>query len=367
MTMVITSDSPITLKKPKLWKAQSLGHRSRLCAGKLGSRGGIPRNFLFVRTVKRFTNPYQSAGVLIPKLRIRGSQKFTIPLIVVSSVVVLSACGSAGTPSLSADLQVAKATAGPSPLATSGDCAPSQLTTRDAGHLNVAYSHPVAPYLIDRSPAAPVGFDVAVVNAIAGGLGFEPDQVIWDKVAIKQLTSPTRQDLDLSVGRIDVNTHSDGVEMTIPYFRESQVLLARPDSSMAKVRNESELFGTKIGVVKGSSSDEYVKNVLGLPSTAYVSSNVLKAAIRDYHVNGIIVPIADVVKTMATFTGELVVVGQFPAAKQAVTYALAMPTGDPLMTCVNKVIVELENSGQLGNLQANWFTSGVNRIISVKE
>lgn len=252
-------------------------------------------------------------------------------------------------------------------MATAGDCAPAQLTTREAGRLNVAYSHPVAPFFVDRSPSAPVGFDVAVVNAIASGLGIDSDQVRWNKVAIKQLTAPTRQDLDFSVGRIDVNSTTEGVALTSPYFKELQVLLARPDSSMAKVRSKSDLIGTKLGVVKGSSSDGYVKNTLALPSTAYASSNDLKAAMRDHHVNGIIVPIGDVAKTMATFTGALVVVGQFPASKGAATFALAIPTANPLITCVNTVLAELQESGQLANLQANWFTSGVNRTISVKE
>jgi|GEM_PF-3514642 len=293
--------------------------------------------------------------------------KFTIPLIAVSSVLLFSACGSASAPSLDAQQQVAKAVAGPSPLATTGDCAPGQLTTRNSGQLNVAYSHPMAPYLIERTPAAPVGFDVAVVNAIANGLGIESTKVLWNKVAIKQLTAPTRQDLDLSVGRIDVKSSTEGVVLTLPYFKETQVLLARPDSSLAKVRKTSELIGAKLGVVKGTSSDEYVQNILGLPSTAYVSNNVLKSAMRDYYVNGMVVPVADVAKTIETFTGALVVVGQFPAAKSAVTYALAMPTSDPLLDCVNNVLVDLVKSGKLANLQANWFTSGVNRTISAKE
>ncbi|MTB27370.1 MAG: transporter substrate-binding domain-containing protein [Actinobacteria bacterium] len=293
--------------------------------------------------------------------------KFTGPLIVAISTLSLSACGTPNASSINTDLQVATAITGPSPVATSGECSPARLTTRDAGRLNVAYSHPLAPFFVDRSPSAPVGFDVAVVNAIASGLGMDSNQVLWNKVAIKQLTAPTRQDLDLSVGRIDVNSKTDGVTLTTPYFREQQVLLARPNSSMAKVRSAPDLIGTKLGVVKGSSSDLYVKNTLVLPSTAYASSNDLKSAMRDHHVNGMIVPITDVAKTMATFTGALVVAGQFPASKDAATFALAIPTANPLITCVNNVLAGLKASGQLANLQSNWFTSGVNRTISVKE
>jgi len=282
-----------------------------------------------------------------------------------SVVLLLEGCGSSAqvnaTPEATATAETSAA------LFTTGDCAPANLTTRDAGHLNVGYSRAQAPYFVDRTPADPVGFEVAVVNAIARGLGFDSNQVQWKRVAPTQLASPTRQDLDFGIGRIPSSTVAAGVLQSVPYLKDQQVLLARPDSALAKVTTAGALRGTKLGVVKGSSSDEYVSDVLSLESTAYPSNNVLKTAMRDYYINGMIVPLDQVMQILSTFNGELMVVGQFPASSRGSNYVLTMIPGDPLITCVNAVLENMDKTGQLANLQANWFTTGVNRTISVKE
>ena len=282
-----------------------------------------------------------------------------------SAALFLAGCGStAQTPANPKVTTTAKSSGA---LFTTGDCAPVNLTTRDAGHLNVGYSRPQAPYFVDRAPGEPVGFEVAVVNAIARALGFESNQVLWKKVAPTQLTSPTRQDLDFGIGRIPSSTVAAGVLQSEPYLKEQQVLLARPDSALAKVTTAGALRGTKLGVVKGSSSDDYVTDVLGLESTAYPSNNVLKSAMRDYYINGMVVPVDQVMQVLSTFNGELVVVGLFPATSRGSSYVLTMIPGDPLITCVNAVLENMDKTGQLANLQANWFTTGVNRTISAKE
>ena len=282
-----------------------------------------------------------------------------------STALLLEGCGSTAQTVDNTEVSATTETSGA--LFTTGDCAPVNLTTRDSGQLNVGYSRAQAPYFVDRTPADPVGFEVAVVNAIARSLGFESNQVRWEKVTTKQLSSPTRQDLDFGIGRIPSSTVAAGVLQSEPYLKDQQVLLARPDSSLAKVTSSRELRGTKLGVVKGSSSDEYVTDVLGLGSTAYPSNNVLKTAMRDYYINGMIVPLDQVMQVLNTFNGELVVVGHFPATSRGPNYVLTMIAGDPLITCVNAVLENMDKTGQLANLQANWFTTGVNRTISVKE
>ena len=284
--------------------------------------------------------------------------------VLVGATLALQACGTQNELPVAAASQTAGAVDGA--LFATGDCAPANLTTRDAGHLNVGYAKPKAPYFVDRTPADPVGFEVAVVYAIARGLGFDSNQVQWKKVAPAQLVSPTRQDLDFGIGQVAASLVSSGIQQSSSYFKERQVLLARPDTSLAKVTNASAHKDSKLGVVKGSSSERYVTDVLKLESTAYPSNNIVKAAMRDYYINGMVVPLDQVMQVLSTFNGELVVVGQFPSASMAPSYVLTMVPGDPLMTCVNLVLENMVNTGQLANLQANWFTTGVNRTISVK-
>ena len=286
-------------------------------------------------------------------------------IVFVGATFVLQACAS--QEHIAAPVVTATIDATDGALFTTGNCAPANLTTRDAGHLNIGYAQPKPLYFVDRSPGDPVGFEVAVVNAIARGLGFDSNQVHWKKVARAQLVTPTRQDLDFGIGLVAAFEVSSGVLQSSPYLKEQQVLLARPGTSLAKVANATALQGSKLGVVKDSSSDTFVTKVLKLESTAYPSNNVLKAAMRDHYINGMVVSLDQVMPVLSTFNGELVVVGLFDPAQSAPNYVITMIPGDPLITCVNLVLENMVKTGQLANLQANWFTTGVNRTISAKE
>ncbi len=286
-------------------------------------------------------------------------------VMLIGVLITLEGCGSGAQDPVTPEVTVASETTGA--LYATGDCAPVNLTTRDAGHLNVGYSRAQAPYFVDRTPADPVGFEVAVVNEIARELGFDSNQVEWKKVVPTQLTAPTREDLDFGIGRIESSSVADGVIQSESYLKQQEVLIARPGSPLVKVKNATALRGTKLGVVKGSSSDQYVTELLGLESTAYPSSDALKAAMRDHYINGMVVPLDQVMQVLSTFNGELVVVGQFPAVPRSSKYVLTMIPGDPLITCVNGVLENMIKTGQLANLQAHWFMTGVNRTISLKD
>ncbi|MDD2817903.1 MAG: transporter substrate-binding domain-containing protein [Candidatus Nanopelagicales bacterium] len=282
----------------------------------------------------------------------------------IGSALVLEACSAQEQVAIPAITASSDAIEGA--LFATGDCAPANLTTRDAGHLNVGYAQPKPLYFIDRSPADPVGFEVAVVNAIARALGFDSNQVQWKKVSSAQLVTPTRQDLDFGIGQVASSEVSAGILQSLPYLKEQHVLLARPNTSLANVTSAAALQGSNLGVVKGSSSDTYVADVLKLESLAYPSNNILKSAMRDHHINGMVVPLDQVMPVLSTFNGELVVVGLFDPARSAPKYVLTMIPGDPLITCVNLVLENMMQTGQLANLQANWFTTGVNRTLSTK-
>jgi len=243
-----------------------------------------------------------------------------------------------------------------------GECANENLTTRTSGHLTVAHSRARAPFFVDRAPADLVGFEVDLINDVASGLGFTRSQISWQSVATRQLTSPTTSEFDVAIAQLAADETKTSVTFTDPYFVQTQVLIDRPDSVLNKVTRVAELKGALLGVVKGSSSEAYVTDVLGLESLAYPSTNVLKAALRDHHVNGIVVPDDEVNMILDTFNGDLNVVGQFPPDRRAATFRLAMPVGDPLVACVDQVLARMSSAGVLDALRAKWFADGVERI-----
>ncbi|MDD2858234.1 MAG: transporter substrate-binding domain-containing protein [Candidatus Nanopelagicales bacterium] len=255
-------------------------------------------------------------------------------------------------------------TAGPSPIATIGNCANENLTTRTAGQLTVAHSRATAPYFTDRTPADPVGFEVDVIDAIAAGLGFARTQIAWQSTLTRELTAPTTARFDLGIAQLEQDRSKTLVDFSDPYLVQTQVLIGRPDSLVNKVTDAAELSDASIGVLKGSSSDEYVTRVLGLDPVAYLTTDALKAALRDRHVSGIIVADDMVNLVLTTFTGDLTVVGQFPPAPDAATLHLSLPAGDPLRSCVDEVLARMSADGTLDELRAKWFAEGVDRIIT---
>ena len=243
-----------------------------------------------------------------------------------------------------------------------GECSFANLTTLDSGHLAVAHAKPKPPYYTQRRLNGPIGFDVDVANALGEGLGFDPSQLGWSQLD-RVFDREGHPNFDVAIAQLQKQKFSPSLEFSVPYFTETQVLLALPDTPITKVKSTSELVRSTLGVVLGSTSPAYVKDELGLDPTVYLSNAVLKAAIRDHHIAGMVVPAEEVPSILATSSEPLVVVGQFPPASNALTYHVALPIGDPLIACVDAVLVKMNKSGQLAALRAKWFTEGVNRTI----
>ncbi|MDO8732240.1 MAG: transporter substrate-binding domain-containing protein [Actinomycetota bacterium] len=302
-------------------------------------------------------SPYRAVAINICRAASSRSTGMRLSFLTLMLGLGLAACGST---------QVAELT--PTAIAASGlapgigSCSFSNLTTLDAAHLAIAHALPKPPYYTPRALRGPVGFDVDVADQIAVGLGFQVNQIAWRQLG-RVFDRHGRPNFDIAVAQLEKQRSSQALIYSEPYFTETQVLLALPDTPITKVKSSSELAGSSLGVVLGSSSQAYVPRELGIDPTVYLTNNVLKTAIRDHHITGMVVPVEEVPSFLATSSEPLVVVGQFPPAKKALTYRVALPAGDPLLTCVDEVLAKMTKSGQLDDLRARWFADGVNRTI----
>ena len=254
----------------------------------------------------------------------------------------------------------AVAATGPAPGI--GDCSFANLTTLDSGQLALAHAKPKSPYFKERGLGGPVGYDVDVANAVGEGLGFQESQLMWRQLG-RVFDKSGHPNFDMAMAQLQRQRNSPSLDFSLPYFTETQALLALPDTPITKVKSSSELVQMSLGVVLGTTSQAYAKEELGLDPTVYLSNAVIKAAMRDHYIAGMIVPVEQVPGIMATSSEPLVVVGQFAPADDAKTYRVAVPIGDPLVTCVDAVLAKMNKQGQLDSLRAKWFADGVMRII----
>ncbi len=303
-------------------------------------------------------SPCRVAAINIRRATSSRSTGMRLSVLTLALMLGLAACSSPQAAELTP-------TAAASPGLTPGisPCSISNLTTLDAAHLAVAHALPRSPFFTPRTLRGPVGFDVDVANQVALGLGFQVNQIVWSQLG-RVLDRNGRPNFDVAIAQLEEHS-SQSLDFSEPYFTETQALLALPDTPITKVKSTSELADSTLGVVLGSTSQNYVTRDLGLDPTVYLTNNVLKTAIRDHHITGMVVPVEEVPSFLATSSEPLVVVGQFTPAKNAQTYHAAVAKGDPLLTCVDEVLAKLTKSGQLDAMRAQWFADGVTRTIKV--
>ena len=55
------------------------------------------------------------------------------------------------------------------------------------------------PYVIDDTPETGQGFEAAVAYAVAGAMGFAPDQVTWTRTTFEGAIQPGPKDFDFNL------------------------------------------------------------------------------------------------------------------------------------------------------------------------
>jgi polar amino acid transport system substrate-binding protein len=159
--------------------------------------------------------------------------------------------------------------------------------------------------------------------------------------------------------RAKVVTFSD------PYYVTNQALVAFADSKFATAKNISELKGAKLGAAVGTTSLDFIKNVIKPDGgvQVYDDNAAAKAALEAKQIDGLVV---DLPTSGGIAYGELTngtVVGQFvrQGDEKGDQLAFLFSKDNPLVSCVNGALKQLTDDGTLTKLEDEWL-KGANGI-----
>ena len=205
-----------------------------------------------------------------------------------------------------------------SPTATPDECAKENLATLMPGMLTIGTDSPAyPPYFVDDDPSNGQGFESAVAYAVAEGLGFTPEEVMWTVVPFNKSYAPGAKDFDFDINQISITPkRAEVVTFSDGYYTVNQAVVALADSPIANATTLAELQGAKLGAQVGTTSLQYITAV-----------EIPKGKI----------------------------VGQFPAQDGGEQFGMLFQKDNPLVTCVNKVLGELTASGELQAIQDEWL------------
>jgi len=289
----------------------------------------------------------------------RNSIRLASVAVVAAAGLVLAGCSSSeetATESTSAEATSAESA---TESAAVDECAFENLTTLTPGVLTIGTDTPAyPPYFVDDDPTNGEGFESAVAYAVADKLGFMPADVVWEVVPFNTSYAPGDKNFDFDINQISITPErAEVVDFSDGYYTVNQAVVAFNDSPIAGATTIAELKEAKLGAQVGTTSLDFVTEIVQPTNEPYVfnDTNDAKSALSNGQIDGIVVDLPTAYYVTAVEFENSKIVGQFAAQEGGEQFGLLFQKGNPLVTCVNKALTELKDSGELQTIQDTWL------------
>lgn len=273
--------------------------------------------------------------------------------------LVLAGCSSSEETAAESTAAETTAAESASESAAIDECALENLTTITPGVLTIGTDTPAySPYFVDDDPTNGEGFESAVAYAVAEELGFTPADVKWEVVPFNTSYAPGAKNFDFDINQISITPErAEVVDFSDGYYSVNQAVVAFNDSPIAGATTITELKDAKLGAQVGTTSLDFVTEVVAPTAEPYVfnDTNDAKSALSNGQIDGIVVDLPTAYYITAVEFEDSKIVGQFPAQEGGEEFGLLFEKGNPLVTCVNKALTSLKDSGELQQIQDTWL------------
>lgn len=242
-------------------------------------------------------------------------------------------------------------------------CAVEDLELVTPGTLTIGTGEPVfPPWMIDDDPTNKQGYESAVAYAVANELGFADEDVEWVRTGFDQVIAPGPKDFDFNIQQFSITEARDEVvDFSDGYYQVRQAIVAYEDSPAVGASTVADLQGLRIGAQIGTTSLDYVENVIqpSTPAAVYDTNADAKAALDAGQVDALVfdLPTAYFVTAVeiegSQILGQLEEVGDEPEE-----LGMLFAEGNTLVTCVNEALAALRTEGTLAALEEEWLAQG---------
>jgi polar amino acid transport system substrate-binding protein len=259
--------------------------------------------------------------------------------------------------------------AGPAPdgdgETTEQSCAVEDLQLVEDGVLTIGTDDPAFPPWFGETdpPTDGEGFEGAVAYAVAEELGFTRDEVTWTTVPFNNAFAPGEKDFDFDINQVSISDERDeAVDFSDGYYDVNQAIVGFADSEAAGATSLDDLKGLKLGAQLGTTSLDFINEVIQPEQEAYVynDNNAAKSALDAQQVDGIVLDLPTAFFVSATEIEGTAVIGQFPASgDEPEQFGMVFEEGNSLRDCVNEALARLDDSGRLDEIEQEWLSDVV--------
>jgi polar amino acid transport system substrate-binding protein len=263
--------------------------------------------------------------------------------------LVLAACG---------DDDDEPAASEPAATSESADACAEGKTLED-GVLTIATGEPAfPPYVIDDDPASGQGFEAAVAMAVAEQLGFTGDAVQWVRTAFDAAIAPGPKDFDFNLQQYTITPErAEVVSFSKGYYTAPQAIFGLADSAAAGATSIADLKPLKIGVAAGTTSIDYVEQVIEPEQELLIlpDNAAAKTALESDQIDAIVSDLPTALYITAVEIEGTTVFGQIEGSGTD-QFGLLLEKDNPLLECVDLALTALDESGELEAITTEWMS-----------
>lgn len=243
-------------------------------------------------------------------------------------------------------------------------CAKGKLATRTAGKLTIATDEPAyEPWFKDDKPANGKGYESAVAYAVAKQLGYDRSAVVWQSVPFNKAFAPGVKTFDFDINQVSISAErKKAVDFSSGYYDVRQAVIALKGTKAAKATSIAELKGLKLGAQVGTTSLDYISDVVkpSRQAAAYSKNDQAISALKNGQVDAIVTDLPTAFYVTAAQVTNAKIVGQFE--NQGGTpeqFGLVLDKGSALTSCVTSAVDALRGDGTLAKLEKQWLSDAV--------
>jgi polar amino acid transport system substrate-binding protein len=252
-------------------------------------------------------------------------------------------------------------------LASCGnDDSSSACPTIESGKLTIATGTPAfEPWVVGDTPESGEGFEAAVAYAVAGELGYTNENVVWVRTGFDEAIQPGAKNFDFNLQQYSITEERKAtVSFSDPYYSTNQAVVGFADSPVASATKVSELKELKFGAQSGTTSLDFINNVIKPTNEPFVYDDNAgaKAALEAKQIDAIVVDLPTAFYISAVEIEGSKVIGQFPLsdAVAADNFGLLFDKDNKLVDCVNTALGALKESGKLAEIEKTWLADKTN-------
>ncbi|ALJ19212.1 ABC transporter substrate-binding protein [Microbacterium sp. No. 7] len=271
--------------------------------------------------------------------------------VVAGAALLLTACAS--SPAGTASSEPASGDTATS-VADEGFLTPGKFTIATG---EIAYY----PYVIDDDPASGEGFEAAIAYAIAGELGFAPEDVEWVRTSFEAAIAPGPKNFDVNIQQYTITEERrQAVDFSSPYYAASQAVVAIEGGAADGVDSLAGLKGLTLGAMAGSTSATTIDEAIA-PDVApqlYNSNEDAVAALIANQIDAIVLDLPTAYYATGVYIENSFIVGELPAAGVPDEWGVLLPKDSPLTERVTAAVDALRENGTLDRITEEWLGEG---------